>query len=303
MARTGDWLTPRLNGIRYFEKPPLYFWLGAACAAVLGPIEAAVRLPSALACLGTVLLLMRWGRRAGGERVELLAGAIGGTLPVFALFAHMAMVDLAMTFLTTLALYSFWRGVVEPQDAARRPWILGFWISCALAMLAKGPVGVALPLVSALGWLALTRSWDRLRAFARPDGLAVFALVAAPWFLAMESANPGYLREFFVEQNYARAVEGSMFDRDAPPWFYIPIVATYFLPWALFLPGAVRTLKLGRPEELSPDVRLRLFLGCSILLPLAILSLAQSKILHLLPLGPPIAPPRGVHAARRGRSG
>jgi 4-amino-4-deoxy-L-arabinose transferase-like glycosyltransferase len=289
MARTGDWLTPRLNGIRYYEKPPLYFWLGAACVSVLGPTEAAVRLPSALACLATVLLLMRWGRRAGGENVELLAGAMGGTLPLFALFAHMAMVDLAMTFLTTLALYSFWRGVVESQEA-RRPWIHVFWLACALAMLAKGPVGVALPLISVLGWLALARSWDRVRAFIRPDGIAIFVLVAAPWFLAMESANPGYLREFFVGQNYARAVAGSMFDRDAPPWFYLAVLATYFLPWALFLPGAVRTLKLGRADELSPEARLRLFLACSILFPLAILSIAQSKIgYYLLPLAPPIA--------------
>src|SRR5262245_47829876 len=106
MARTGDWLTPRLNGIRYYEKPPLYFWLGAAAVAVLGPTETAVRLPSVLACLATVLLLMNWGRRAAGPKGELLAGAMGGTIPLFALFAHMAMVDLVLIFLTTLALYS-----------------------------------------------------------------------------------------------------------------------------------------------------------------------------------------------------
>ena len=298
MARTGDWLTPKLNGIRYYEKPPLYFWLGAVTVSVMGPTEAAVRLPSALACLATVLLLMRWGRRAGGEKVELLAGAIGGTLPLFALFAHMAMVDLAMTFLTTLALYSFWRGVVESQGAPRRHWILAFWVACALAMLAKGPVGIAVPLVSVLGWLAVTRSWDGFREFVRPDGPLVTVLVAAPWFLAMESANPGYLRDFFVGQNYARAVSGSMFDRNAPLWFYVPIMATYFLPWALFLPGAIRTLKLGRAAVLSPDARLRLFLACSILCPLMILSLAQSKIgYYLLPLAPPIALLAAVRAA------
>lgn len=290
MVRTGDWLTPRLNGLRYYEKPPLYFWLGAAAVAVLGPTETAVRLPSVLACLATVLLLMRWGRRAGGEKVELLAGAMGGTLPLFALFAHMAMVDLVMAFMTTLALYSFWRGVVEPGGPARQPWVLAFWISAALALLTKGPVGFALPLVSAAGWLAITQSRDRLFAFARPDGPLVAVLVAAPWFLAMEWVNPGYLGDFFLVQNYGRAFAGEMFDRNAPVWFYVPALAACFLPWALFLPGVIRRLRPGPAGALSADARLRLFLACSIFLPFAILSLAQSKITYyLLPLGPPLA--------------
>ena len=290
MARTGDWLTPRLNGIRYYEKPPLYFWLGALSVSILGPTEAAVRLPSAFACLATVWLLMNWGRRAGGPKIELLAGAMGGTIPVFALFAHMAMVDLVLTFLTTLALYSFWRGAVEPGEAPRRPWMRAFWLACALAMLTKGPVGVALPLSAVLGWIAVTRSWDRLLALVRPDGPFLFALVAGPWFWAMESANPGYLGDFFVSQNYERAFAGTRFNRMAPPWYYLPILALYFLPWALFLPGAIRTMKRGRTVGADPQSDLRGFLLCSILGPLLVLSVAQSKLpYYVLPLGPPLA--------------
>src|SRR5262245_495946 len=138
MARTGDWLTPRLNGLRYYEKPPLYFWLGAASASIFGPTEFAVRLPSVLACLGTILILMIWARRAAGPTVELLAGVMGATTPLLALFAHMAMVDLVLAFLTTLALYAAWRGLIDDSSDRRWPWV--FWGACALAMLTKGPV-------------------------------------------------------------------------------------------------------------------------------------------------------------------
>ena len=298
MVRTGDWLTPRLNGLRYYEKPPLYFWLGAASVAVLGPTEAAVRLPSAVACLATVFLLMHWGRRGAGPAAGLLAAAMGGTLPLFALFAHMAMVDLVLTFLTTLALYSAWRGLMTPGDSPSRAWVRVFWCSCALAMLAKGPVGVALPLVSVAGWIMATQSWDRLRALLRFDGLLLFALVAAPWFAAMEALHPGYARDFFVAQNFGRAVAGELFDRNAPPWFYLPILAFCFLPWILFLPGSIRRLKFGRAVRVDPDADHRLFLVASILAPLAILSVAQSKIgYYLLPLAPPIALLSAISAA------
>lgn len=290
MVRTGDWLTPRLNGIRYYEKPPLYFWLGAASVAVLGPTEAAVRLPSALACFATIFLLMHWGRRAGGAAAGVLAAAMGGTLPLLALFAHMAMVDLVLAFLTTLALYSAWRGLMAPGDTSSRTWIRVFWCSCALAMLTKGPVGVVIPLVSVAGWILAAQSWDRLRALLRFEGLLLFLVVSAPWFVAMEVRYPGYARDFFVAQNFGRAVAGDAFDRNAPPWFYLPVLASYFLPWILFIPHALRRLKFGPAARTAPEGDLRLFLAASILAPLALLSVAQSKIgYYLLPLAPPVA--------------
>lgn len=292
MARTGDWLTPRLNDIRYYEKPPMFFWMSGLSMAALGPTEFAARLPSVLSCFLTALLIAFWGWKTSGRNAGLLAGAILATLPVYALMAHMVMVDLLLTLFTTAALYAGWKGLVEPEPD-RKPelrWILAFWGAAALACLTKGPIGLALPLVAVLTALAFSRQWRRIVALIHPAGPALFLLVALPWYLAMENRNPGYLREFFVAQNYERLATGGPFGRNRPFWYYVPVFLGYFIPWTFFLPAAIRSVRWKSKERLDAPARLEFFLACSVAAPLALLSMAHSMLgYYILPIAPPFA--------------
>jgi 4-amino-4-deoxy-L-arabinose transferase-like glycosyltransferase len=292
MLSSGDWITPRLNGIRYYEKPPLFFWSAAATMAVLGPRELSVRIPSVLASFLTVLLVAHWGRRLGRPGAGVLAAAALASTSLFAILARAAIVDPMLSLATTAALYCAERFLLgrEPEQAYSGRHRLGFWAALAMAALAKGPVGIALPLSSVLVFCLAVQDWRGLTSLLRPDGLALFALIAAPWFLAMSRRNPDYPAEFFLAENVERFVEGSRFNRDKPWWFYLPVLLVGFLPWSLLLPKIVGGARRAWTDRGRPESRRRLFFIASVVAPVLVLSLAHSKLLHyVLPIAPAFA--------------
>ncbi|MGE0711098.1 MAG: ArnT family glycosyltransferase [Planctomycetota bacterium] len=289
MLRDGDWLSTRLNGIDYFEKPPLHFWLVASCFTLLGRSELAARLPSALSYLAMALLLAAWAGRAFGRAHARSAALVFATLPLVAFFSHLLIVDLSLALWTTCCLYAGYRGLVEPdpEGPPRRGWVLLCWVAAALATLTKGPIGLVLPMAGLGGYLVFSRAWRRVAALLRPDGPLLYLLVCAPWFVWMSRQHPGYAWAFFVEENLGRATTGGGFDRKAPLWFYVPILLGTFAPWALLLPRMAQEV---RAPETDAAQRLRRLLACAVLVPFAILSVVGSKLsYYLLPLAPPFA--------------
>jgi hypothetical protein len=279
-ARGSDWLTPRLDGFAYYEKPPLFFWAEALCVRALGATELAVRLPSVLCATLTALIVVQLGTRLFSRRAGLVAGGLLASTPLFQLLARFAMVDPLLTLLVTAALDAASRGLVEPESP-RRSWIVAFWAFMGAACLTKGPVGVVLPLGAVMTWLALGRDVARARSLFAPAGPIAFLAVAAPWFVVMSARNPGFAREFFLSQNLARFATGGRFRRGQPFWFYAPVLAGTFLPWSLFAREAFRGLRAERS---------RLFLACAVVVPFLILSAATNKLVYyILPLAPPYA--------------
>jgi 4-amino-4-deoxy-L-arabinose transferase-like glycosyltransferase len=288
VARTGDLVALELDGIAYLEKPPLFFWLAAASMRALGETELAARLPSVLASAFTVLLVAHWAARRASRGRGLLAAAVLLSLPLFAFFARVAIVDLVLLACVTSSLYAAWRAL-EAGTTPRR-WVNVFWVALGLASLVKGPVGVVLPVASVLAFVALTRDRRAFFAFARPDGLLLFALVSVPWFALASRRNPAFLFEFFVSQNLGRLTTGGRFNRDHPFTYYLPILAVAFLPWTIFLGEIVASIRAALRDRHAEGARLRLFLACAVVVPLAILSVAHSKLpYYLLPIAPPVA--------------
>lgn len=292
MTSSGDWLTPRLNGIRYYEKPPLFFWSAAAAMAVLGPCEFAARIPSVMASFLTVLLVAQWGRRLGRPGSELLAGAALSSVLLFALMARVAFVDPLLTLAITASLYCADRFLLDrsagPTSSGR--YRLGFWGALALAALVKGPVGIVLPLASVGAYCLATKDWRSLRSLLRPDGLALLVLITAPWFVAMSLRSPAYPLEFLLGQNLDRFVAGSRFNRDRPFWYYLPVLLVGFLPWTFLLPGIVTQVREAWRDRTRRESGHRLFLASAALVPFLVLSIAHSKLPHyLLPICPPFA--------------
>src|SRR3990172_5721055 len=147
MAETGDWITPRFNGVRYLEKPPLHFWLSALTTYWFGPSEWGVRLWSALPALGVALLIWHLGELLYGGRAGLLSALVFvSSVGVFR-YVRVAATDFLLVFSITLAIYGFVRAALSQSPRTARRWSVVFWLGMALGVLSKGLVGLIFPLL------------------------------------------------------------------------------------------------------------------------------------------------------------
>jgi 4-amino-4-deoxy-L-arabinose transferase-like glycosyltransferase len=230
MLATGDWVTPRLNDLKYFEKPPLQYWLTALSFRVFGESEWTARLPSALLGFLALLMVGYCGHRLWNRRTGVLAVAILGSACAYYLGGQYLTLDMTLTACLTLALCSFLLAQVQAVDRHRQAWMAGAWAAAALAVLAKGLVGVVLPAMSFLAYIALcrdTRLWARLNPVV---GMLVFLLIAAPWFVVVQLRNPEFFEFFFIREHFQRFAEAGH-HRPGPWWYYLPIVVVGMMPW------------------------------------------------------------------------
>src|SRR5215472_5307033 len=181
MLQSGDYITPRLNGETWFEKPVLYYWLGALGYKIFGLNERGARFPSAL-CATIIVFLVYWcGRKLWNRNVGFFSALILASSVGFFSFARAASTDMALTACLTSALVFFLVGLNDTSPQ-RRWWFYFFYASLGLGALAKGPVAFLLPALSLLGFLAVRGSWDEWRTW-HPEGLWVGLAVALPWYI------------------------------------------------------------------------------------------------------------------------
>jgi 4-amino-4-deoxy-L-arabinose transferase-like glycosyltransferase len=251
MAETGDWVTPRLYGKPWFEKPVLYYWGAAACFRLFGVSEAAARLPSAFSALAATLALTWLARRAYGRAASRLVLLFLPASVAMIGFSHAAATDMVFAGMLTLALVAasvplgFTRGVETPVLPAT-PWaaLLAFGFFLGLATLAKGPAAVILAGGAILAWaLAAGRLGDALRLL-HPAAAAAFLATALPWYVFCARRNPDFLRIFIVEHNFKRFLTPE-FQHLQPFWYYLPILLAAFLPWSAVAAWAASTAAAG----------------------------------------------------------
>jgi 4-amino-4-deoxy-L-arabinose transferase-like glycosyltransferase len=288
MLLSGDWVTPVFNGEAFFDKPPLVNWLTAAAFALFGTLEFAARLPSAIAGLGCVLLAYGIGRSLYSRRAGLLAGIVLATSLEFIILARVVQYDAPFTFFTTLALFAY---VLLNVDASRwRRHVLLLHVATALAVLAKGPLGIVIVAVAILPHWLITRDPKLVRRVFDPVGIVLFLAIAVPWFLLMEQANPGYLGYFFESQIVGNVVgaAGGMAARHPEPFYYYAVVLVLaLLPWSLMLPQSIYCVLEHREAR---GRALDVFVVASVVGTLALLSVAASKLAnYVLPVLPPAA--------------
>jgi 4-amino-4-deoxy-L-arabinose transferase-like glycosyltransferase len=235
MRETGDWWVPHLNGERYTEKPPLFFWAIAVASVPFGEVtETAVRLPSALAAIGTLLLVFGIGERRFGRRAAWFAAAALGTSWTVAWHARFGQIDMLLTFLVTLGVWCWSR---EQWDG-RRGWALGFFAATGLATVAKGPAGFLPPLLAILAFLALTRDREGFRRLRLGRGFLLWAAVVLGWLVpASLAAGPGYWQAMIFKQTLTRYAEP--WHHHQPWYYYLTVIPADFFPWAFLLPGAL----------------------------------------------------------------
>jgi 4-amino-4-deoxy-L-arabinose transferase-like glycosyltransferase len=246
MAASGDWVTPRLNGIKYFEKPPLQYWATAAAFRLFGENEFAARL-YILACgLGTILVIGFAALRLWNADVALATMLTLVASPYFLALGGIVTLDMGLTLWTTLTLCGFLlaeRAVIPAEagsqsSTAHRRWMLVAWAAMALAVLSKGLVGIVFP-VAAIGLQALARrDFSFLWRLEHRLGIVVFLAIAAPWFVLVGRANPEFNEFFFFHEHFSRFLTKTH-RRVEPWWYFVPIVIFGFLPWMFALPSAI----------------------------------------------------------------
>ena len=301
MAETGDWVTPRLYGKPWFEKPPLYYWGAAICFKLFGVSEAAARLPSAISAL-LATLAMAWlaWRVYGGETARWLLLLLPTTVGMIG-FSHAAATDMPFSAMLTIAMVcaAVIVGLVperSSQDGAQHaaplldgrlvaprrwlaPILFGFFLG--LAVLAKGPAGIILCGGAVFFWALFTERWRDVLRLLHPAAIAVFCLTALPWYILCARRNPDFFRIFIIEHNIKRYLTPE-FQHIQPFWFYIPVLLAAFLPWTV----GILAVFVDLPSR-SPLSVLFLSLG---LFPVLFFTLSQSKLPgYILPAVPPLA--------------
>ncbi|HKE46907.1 MAG TPA: glycosyltransferase family 39 protein [Rhodanobacteraceae bacterium] len=291
MLESGNWLRPMLHPeVEHWSKPPLTYWSVATSIAVLGHSEFAARLPGALAFAGTVLLMMRLGRRFVPAQPWLPALTYASfAFPPLA--ANLVTTDTILTLWETLQAVAFvelWWGA-DPQAARRARLLLG--LAAGLAFMTKGPPGLLILAACAL-FAFLSAKWSGLRKLIGWDALLVFLVVGGTWYAIVAVREPGVLRYFLVEEVVNRVASDKM-HRNAE-WYgalkiYLPTVVLGMLPWLPLLLRNWWRQRAGFVARVRANDEARL-LACWLLLPLAVFMLARSRLpLYLLPLFVPLA--------------
>lgn len=287
MLVSGDFVTPHLDGVKYFEKPPLFYWLQAAAIKTFGLNTWALRLTPTLFTLLACLAVYGAGRRFYGRRTGLWSAAILASSFLFYVLGRVIILDMAVTTLMSTALLAFLVGVRTPDGRVRRFYLWGFYILMALATLTKGLIGIILPGMVIFVWLALYNEWRLLRTLYIPSGLLLFLLVAAPWHILVSLRNPEFPYFYFVQQHFLRYFTMAE-QRYQPNWFFIPILLLGLYPWATFLPQALRRALPRWSERSAHKETVFLLLWAALIF--TFFSLSHSKLVpYILPVFPPLA--------------
>ena len=304
MLVSGDWVTPRFNDLKYFEKPPLQYWATAAAYSVFGVSEWSSRLWSAALAFACLPLVFAWVTQLYDARRALVALTALAVSPFFAVVGHINLLDAGFTFWLTAAVFAFTLAQCAPRASpAERRWMLIAWAAAALAVLSKGIVVGVLAGGSLVAYTLIERdslTWRRLHVML---GLPLLLLIAAPWFVLVSQRNPSFPGFFFVHEHFARFLT-TVHQRVEPWWFFLPLLLLGVLPW---IAPCVRACRAAWLEQASgaapaPAFRPRRFLLIYCALTLVFFSASGSKLApYILPLIPALAALTGAAAPDAGQ--
>lgn len=291
MATSGDFVTPRLNGLKYFEKPPLQYWATAVAFTLFGESDFTARLYSALCGLGCILLIAYTGKRIFDAETGMLAGLVMLSAPYFAALTEIVTLDMGLTFWMTLTVSSLLISQQPSTELSRRQWLWMAWAGMAAAVLSKGLIGIIFPAAALFLYCVFQRNFRLLWKLEWLVGPLVFLAIAVPWFALVSIRNPEFPQFFFIHEHFERFLS-TVHRREQPWWYFVPILFGGFLPWAVTLiPACVQGWR--RPAHLCLDsgsfAPLKFVLIYSVFM-LLFFSKSGSKLPHyILPIFPVLA--------------
>ena len=289
MLQSGDWLTPRLNGIPFFHKPPYLYWLEAMSLATFGINELALRLVPALHVGLMLTALYLSARTISTEQIARRAVLMLGTSLTFLIGGQYINHDMAVAAWIGVAIwcfaFAFMAGDKPDATLAR----LGF-VACAFGMLSKGLIGIALPGMVIFIWLIWTRQFKKILYLPWLSGLALFALIALPWFVIAQQKYPQLFNYMFIGQQLNRYTAAT-YNNPQPWWFYLLAITVLLFPWVFFALNQVRR-QTSRALDSAPPLAHAWWSLCWIWVVaiLVFFSLPNSKLIgYTLPVMPALA--------------
>ena len=298
MAATGDWLTPRFDGLKYFEKPPLQYWATATAYSIFGVSEWTSRLWTVGLAFACLPMVFGWARRLYGTRAGLAAVVALAVSPYFGIVGHLDLLDGGFAFWLTAAVFAFTLAQSSAVGSGEeRRWMLLAWLAAALAILSKGIVVGVLTGASLIVYSVIERDlrpWKRLHA---AWGVPLFLVVAVPWFVAVSVRNPDFPQFFFIHEHFARFLS-TVHQRVEPWWFFLPLLLLGVLPWGLsVVRAAARAWSDAGP---TPQFKPLRFLLIFSVFTVVFFSVSGSKLApYIQPVFPPLAAVWGAYAAQR----
>jgi 4-amino-4-deoxy-L-arabinose transferase-like glycosyltransferase len=281
-----DWVVPRLNTIPRLNKPPLVYWLAGSSFKVFGPGEWSGRLPSALFAVGVMLLLYALGRKFWSERAGLFGAMVWATSVFPVAMGRTLNTDMLLCGSMALALFGIWNALEGDEKHKWRSCLIA-GVGMGLALLAKGPVGVAIPLFIAFVYLCVARRWKQVPWLGVAAALILALAIAGPWYAAANAREPEFLKQFLGDENLKRFSGGEQYHDPTTPLFYLPVLFVGLLPWTAFLIPAVAA---WWSREMDEARRLRLFLWLWAAIIFAGFSVSSTKLVsYVLPAFPALA--------------
>jgi len=285
MLVTGDWVTPRYNGYKYFEKPPLQVWATAITFQVFGIGDWQARLWSALTGFLTILAIGFTGTRIYNARAGWLAAVVLASSPMWVISGHFNSLDMGLSAFLVAALCSLLFAQTTDNKSSSRNWMWICWVFMALATLSKGVIGAVIPAMVLIAYSISTwdwKIWTRLRLLS---GLILFLLITTPWFVLVAQRNPEFLEFFFIHEHLQRFTQDAH-SRTGPIYYFVPLLLIGILPWALQIPGSIAQAWQERRREFSSGW----LLVCWSVMIFAFFSVSHSKLPgYIIPIFPALA--------------
>jgi 4-amino-4-deoxy-L-arabinose transferase-like glycosyltransferase len=284
MVASGNWVTPRYDGVLFLDKPALQYWGTALAYEAFGASNWTARLWGLLTGLLGMLAVGWAGARAFGRVAGWSAAAVLGSSLLWVVGSHLNTLDMGVAALLGTSLCTFILAQLPDASVrAQRGWMLLTWLAMAAAFLSKGLIGIVFPGGALFFYMLWTGQWYLLRRMQWLLGLSLFLLLVLPWYIALQLRHDQFLHYFFIGQQFTRYLS-DRFDRSHPFWFFLPVGVIGMFPWLALLPAALRL----PPRQDGFDVRKLLWIWT--LMIFVFFSISHSKLpLYLLPVFPAVA--------------
>lgn len=320
MVRNGDYVSPRLNDMVYFYKPPLFYWLQAASIKAFGVNRVSLRAPNSLVAVLGILATYCAARALYGRRAGVFSAIVAGTSVLYFALGEIITLDMAVSVFISAAMFSFivalkrsgvWRGVL----------ILSFFAMCALAVMTKGLIGVLIPCGAislyalALGVLPFFKMLKVSDIWWCLAGAVLFSAIAVPWHVLAALANPpfetaegifsknwegqGFFWYYIIHEHFLRYLDPATSMRAAPWWLFFVLAPVGLIPWVVLLPQAVRDALKGGYGKLRRENPEMIFFAMWIFFVVAFFSTSSSKLpAYIVPIYPAFGVIIGVWLAK-----
>jgi len=288
MLVTGDWVTPRLNGIKYFEKPPLQYWATAVAYKVFGLNEFSARLWLGITSFAGILFAGFAATRLFSPQTGRASIFVLASMLMYIALGHFDTLDIGLAFFLEVTLFSFLLAQYADEKSSReRNWMLLAWASAALAFLSKGLIALILPSLALIVYTVVTREFSAWKRLHLVKGLAVFLLVAAPWVILVSRANPEFPEFFFWHEQFARFLT-PIHSREGPWWYFIPFLIVGALPWTSL--SFAEVTRSWQQDRVADQFQYRRFLWIWAAVIMLFFSKSHSKLApYIVPLFPALA--------------